>query len=103
MARGNWATARARLSPRAYFQRAFAAFLAISFRRLADMPSARAFPPLRPSATAAGSLPSSSGGGTSSVVAGRDPHDVGGVADHVGGGGHAFGDSGHIFCAFVHL
>ena len=59
MARGNWATARARLSPRAYFQRAFAAVLAISFRRLADIPSARAFPPLRPSATAAGSLPSS--------------------------------------------
>ena len=48
-----------RLSPRAYFQRAFAAVLAISFRRLADIPSARAFPPLRPSATAAGSLPSS--------------------------------------------
>jgi len=48
-----------RLSPRAYFQRAFAAVRAISFRRLADIPSARAFPPLRPSATAAGSLPSS--------------------------------------------
>src|SRR2546430_11090430 len=48
-----------RLSPRAYFQRAFAAVLAISFRRLADIPSARAFPPLRPNSTAAGSLPSS--------------------------------------------
>src|ERR1700733_14401831 len=36
-----------------------AAFLAISFRRLAVMPSARAFPPIRPSATAAAFLPSS--------------------------------------------
>ncbi len=49
--------------PLAYFQRAFAALLAISFRLLADMPSARAFPPLRPSATAAGSLPSNSATG----------------------------------------
>ena len=54
-----WPELAHKLPPRAYFQRAFAAVLAISFRRLADIPSARAFPPLRPSATAAGSLPSS--------------------------------------------
>jgi hypothetical protein len=47
-----------------YFrQREAAAFRAISFRRLAVMPSARAFPPFRPSATAAGSFPSDSGSG----------------------------------------
>src|SRR6266545_5631963 len=51
-----------------YFQRAFAALLAISLRRLADMPSARAFPPRRPSATAAGSFPSDSGVGISSSI-----------------------------------
>src|SRR6266478_9055934 len=45
---------------RDYFpQRDLAAFLAISLRRLAVMPSARALPPMRPSATAAGFLPSS--------------------------------------------
>jgi hypothetical protein len=38
-----------------------AAFFAISFRRLALMPSARACPPFRPSATAAGSFPSFGG------------------------------------------
>jgi len=38
-----------------------AAFLAISLRRLALIAPARAFPPLRPSATAAGSFPSSGG------------------------------------------
>ncbi len=36
-----------------------AAFLAISFRRFAVIPFARAFPPIRPSATAAAFLPSS--------------------------------------------
>src|ERR1700738_230474 len=41
------------------FQRVFAAFLAISLRRLAVMPAARAFPPMRPNATAAAFLPSS--------------------------------------------
>ena len=41
------------------FHLAFAAFLAISFRFFADMPAARAFPPIRPSATAAAFLPSS--------------------------------------------
>ena len=40
-------------------QRFSAAFLAISFRFFADMPAARAFPPMRPSATAAAFLPSS--------------------------------------------
>src|SRR5713101_3324319 len=43
----------------ARFQRVLAAFLAISLRRLALMPSARALPPMRPSATAAAFLPSS--------------------------------------------
>jgi hypothetical protein len=38
--------------------RACAAFLAISFRRFLLSPWARAWPPLRPSATAAGSFPS---------------------------------------------
>lgn len=52
-----------------YFpQRVAAAFFAISFRFLADIPAARAFPPFRPSATAAGSLPSDSGGGTVSSI-----------------------------------
>lgn len=36
--------------------RFLAALLAISFRRLADVPSARAFPLMRPSATAAAFL-----------------------------------------------
>jgi hypothetical protein len=36
-----------------------AAAFAISFRFLADMPAARAFPPMRPSATAAAFFPSS--------------------------------------------
>src|SRR6476660_10030087 len=40
-------------------QRLLAAFLAISLRRLADILSARALPPMRPSATAAAFLPSS--------------------------------------------
>src|SRR6185295_13954797 len=40
-------------------QRVFAAFLAISFRFFAVIPAARAFPPMRPSATAAAFLPSS--------------------------------------------
>ena len=38
---------------------ALAVFLTISFRFLADMPAARALPPMRPSATAAAFLPSS--------------------------------------------
>ena len=42
-----------------YPQRALAAFFAISLRFLADMLFARAFPPMRPSATAAAFLPSS--------------------------------------------
>src|SRR5256885_828798 len=53
---GGGGRARARLLPRC--QRLAAAFLAISFRFLADMPAARAFPPMRPSATAAAFLPS---------------------------------------------
>jgi hypothetical protein len=43
----------------AYPQRALAAFLAISFRLLADMPLALARPPMRPRATAAAFFPSS--------------------------------------------
>src|SRR3954471_17262286 len=42
-----------------FCQRVRAAFLAISFRFRADIPSARALPPMRPSATAAAFLPSS--------------------------------------------
>jgi hypothetical protein len=43
---------------RSYVLQCFSAvFLAISLRRLADTPSARAFPPLRPRATAAGVSP----------------------------------------------
>jgi hypothetical protein len=77
--------------PLSYFQRAFAALLAISFRRLGDMPLARASPPLRLSATAAGSFPSDFGGRhVIGNLAGRDPHDVDGVADHVGGTALAF-------------
>jgi hypothetical protein len=48
--------------PGAYsFQRFAAAFRAISARRFLVRVAARAFPPIRPSATAAGFLPSDSG------------------------------------------
>src|SRR5207253_2267035 len=60
-------------------QRDLAAFLAISFRRLADIPSARALPPMR------------HGGGVLAVIrgqvvnlAGCDPHDMNRVADYIG-------------------
>jgi hypothetical protein len=46
-------------SQKRYFQRFLAAFLAISDRFLAVIPAARAFPPMRPSATAAAFFPSS--------------------------------------------
>jgi hypothetical protein len=49
-------------------QRVLAAFLAISRRRLADIPAARAFPPIRPNATAAAFLPSDSGVGRTSLI-----------------------------------
>jgi hypothetical protein len=69
-------------TPQSLPQRVFAAFFAISLRRLAVMPSARAFPPIRPSATAAAFVPSS-------VVrfvnlARGNPADHDGVADGVG-------------------
>src|SRR2546430_15947758 len=75
------------------FQRFFAAFLAISDRRLALMPSARALPPMRPSATAAAFLPSSVV--RSSISPGGDPHDMDRVADYIGGALLAFRASGH--------
>src|SRR6185437_4967346 len=52
----------------ASFQRVVAAFLAISFRRFLLMASARALPPIRPKATAAGFLPSASGVGRTSAI-----------------------------------
>jgi hypothetical protein len=52
-----------------------AAFFAISLRRLAVIPSARAFPPMRPSATAAAFLLN---------LARGYPADHDGVADGVG-------------------
>src|SRR5687768_17379522 len=56
-----------------HFQRAAAAFLAISARRFLDRDAARALPPFsppfRPSATAAGSFPSSVLGSSTAPVA----------------------------------
>jgi hypothetical protein len=55
----------------------------------------RAFPPFRPSATAAGVLPLILRGRDVVLdLAGRDPHDVDGVADHVGRTAFTFGASG---------
>src|SRR5882672_9028583 len=71
-----------------------AAFLAISFRRLADMPSVRAFPPLRPSVTAAGSCPSIRWR-LFADLAGGNPHDMDRVDDHIGGTFFAFRASWH--------
>ena len=54
-----WTRNRAQRPGYFFDQRLAAAFLAISRRLRADMPSARAFPPMRPKATAAAFLPSS--------------------------------------------
>ena len=75
-------------------QRDCAAFLAISFRYLADMPDARALPPILPSSWAALFLPSSARKDFLNLPR-RDPHDVDGIADHVRGALLAFGASGH--------
>jgi len=68
--------------------------LAICLRFLGLSRRALAFPPFLPKATAAGSFPSSSGRGTSSLIW-PVPHDVDGVADHVAVAALAFGASGH--------
>ncbi len=64
-------------------QRFAAAFFAISARRSGDMLLALAAPPLAASAFAAWSLPSS--GSSSDFLAGRDAHDLDGIADHSAG------------------
>jgi hypothetical protein len=51
-----------------YPQRAFAAFFAISARFFLLNPFARAFPPMRPNATAAGFFPSDPGVGFTSSI-----------------------------------
>jgi len=66
-----------------------AAFRAISFRLFADIPSARAFPPMRPS----GGVLAVLGGGVFNLASG-DPHDMDCVADYIGGALFAFRASG---------
>jgi hypothetical protein len=64
-----------------------------SLRRLAVMPFARAFPPIRPSATAAAVLAVL--GSDVLNLACRDPHDMDRVADYIGGAFFALRASGH--------
>jgi hypothetical protein len=72
-------------------QRALAAFLAISDRFLAVMPSARAFPPMRPSAGILAAL----GRGCFLNLTSSNPADHDGGSDRVGGAFLAFRASWH--------
>jgi hypothetical protein len=80
-------------------QRFFAAARAISARRSDVIPSARFFPPMRPSWAAAWFFPVSGpkSSGSSPV---SDAHNLDGVADHVGGAALAFGASRHPMCVY---